>query len=440
MTRVFIVFIAALLIAGAPARAAEVKEVVSPGGFTAWLVEEHALPLVAVKIAFRDSGFAHDASGKEGRAAITASMLMEGAGELDSRAFNEALESYAIELGVSADEDDFMVVMESLSEHKEKAFSYLGLALTRPRFDADAVERIRAQFQSALVRQEEEPGYHLSRAWKTLAYGSHPYANPEIGTAQSVKAMSVEDLRFVTGRYLTKENIVIAAVGDITPDELKLLIDQYLGDLPARFDPDITVSETALPKGKPTQTIEFNIPQTMLTFGVNGVKRSDPDYFAAYVMNQILGGSSSLTARLGHEIREKRGLAYSVYSYVNPMSHAASWQGGFATRNEQALAARDVLVDTLRKFVAEGPSEQEVIDAKRFLTGSFVLNLDSNADIASFLISMQLHKLGIDYLERRNKLIEAVTREDVHAIAKRLIDPDGLLIAMVGKPAPAKSQ
>jgi zinc protease len=420
--------------------AAEVKEVVSPKGFTAWLVEEHALPLVAVKIAFRESGVAHDPEGKEGRANIAASVMMEGAGDLPSRQFYEALESLAIQLDMSADEDDFMVALECLSEHKDKAFSYMALALTQPRFDNDAMERVRTQAMTALIQQEQSPGYKLHRAWRKLAFGDHPYNKPDLGTKESVLKLSTGDLNYMRQHYLTKENIVIAAVGDITPQELSALLDKYLGDLPVKYDPDVKVKDVEINKdGKPV-AIEFDIPQTLVAFGTQGLKRNDPDYFTAYVMNQILGGGGSLTARLGNEIREKRGLAYSVYSHTSPMTHAATWEGGFATRTEQVETAKEVLISTLKDFIAKGPSDLEMNDAKEYLTGSFVLNLDSNADIASFLLSMQLNHLGRDYLERRNQMVSAVTKEGVHALAKRLIDPEKLLIATVGKSPPKPAE
>ena len=433
MTRALLLFFC--LAFAASAHATEVKEVKTPAGFTAWLVEEHALPLVAVKIAFKNSGYAYDPKGKEGRANMTAALLMEGAGDMDARAFYEALESSAIQLDMSADEDDFLIALESLSEHKEKAFSCLGLALSKPRFDSDAMERVKGQTQTALTQQDQDPGYQAHRAWKKLAFGDHPYANPEIGTKESVGNLSGYDMRQMQKRYLTRENIVIAAVGDINEAELAVLIDKHLAGLPEKYDPDAKVEEVKLPAGEKPFMVEFDIPQTLVGFGTNGLKRSDPDYFHAYVMNQILGGGGSLTARLGKEIREKRGLAYSVFSRLDPMAHAASWQGGFATRGEQAAAAREVLIATLKDFVEKGPSEQEVADAKQYLTGSFVLSLGSNADIASFLISMQLNNLGRDYLAKRNSLVEAVTRENVHAMAKRLIDTDKLLMVMVGKPA-----
>ncbi len=431
--RAFWLVICANLIA-TPVLAAEVKEVVTPGGLTAWLIEEHALPLIAVKISFRGSGSAHDAKGAEGRANMVAALLSEGAGDMDARALNDALESHAVQINSTADDDVFDVSMETLSEHKNPAFSYLGLMLAAPRFDEASIERTRRQTLSLLVKQNEKPGYLLQQKWQQLAFGEHPYSNPQLGTESSINALSRDMLKDYAKRYLTRGNIVISVVGDITPGELSELLDRNLSSLPETYAPDTTVAEIAIPAGGEPVIIPFDIPQTMVTFGAAGLKRSDPDYFPAFVMNQILGGGGSLTARLGVEIREKRGLAYSVSSYLNPMAHSASWAGGFSTRNEQAGTAYDTLKTTLHDFVQKGATDKEIADAKQYLTGSFVLNLDSNADIASFLTTMQINRLGIDYLAKRNAMVQAVGKDSVNAIARKLIDPDKLIVVMIGKP------
>ncbi len=419
--------------------AVEVKEVVSQRGIKAWLVEEHALPLIAAKIVFTDSGYTHDAKGKEGRANMTAAMLTEGAGDMDSRAFNEAIESHAIDIGVGVDEDMFRLSLQTLSEHKETAFSYLGMMLRDPRFDADAMERTRRQTLSILMQQNQEPGYLLWKHWQKAAFPNHPYSNPPAGTAESVAELSKDDLRFYLSHYLTQKNMVIAVVGDITPDALARLLDDHLGSLPTAFEPDVKVEDIIVAPGSKPQAIDFDIPQSMVMFGLPSLKRSDPAYFDAYVMNYILG-SGSLTARLGEELREKRGLTYAVGSYLDPMQHSNAWRGSFSTRNDQAKAALDVLKGTLETFVKEGPTDTEIADAKRYITGSFVLSLGSNSDIANFLINMQVDDLGMDYLNRRNSLVEAVSKEKVVAMSKRLIEADKLQISVIGKPNLAESK
>lgn len=433
MKRLLVAFLLSFSL-GSPAFATEVKEVVSPGGIKAWLVEEHALPLVAVKIVFKDSGFAYDPASKEGRANMTSALLMEGAGDLDSRAFNEALENSAIQLNFGTDEDLLRASVESLSEHKEKAFSYLAMALTKPRFDSDAIERVRSQTLSIIKRQEQQPGYLVHRGWQKLAFGAHAYGNPFLGTKESVAKLGKSDLSDFARRYITRENMLVAVVGDITPADLGRLLDAHLAGLPARYDPDVKVKDMQLPQAAQQIVIDNDIPQSMIMFGAQGVKRDDPNYFAAYVMNYILGGNGSLSSKLSQEIREKRGLTYSVNTQIDPMIFGASWHGGFSTRNAEVGKALETLRTTLKEYAENGPSDTDMADAKKYLTGSFVLGLDSNSDIANYLISMQLYNLGRDYLDKRNSLIKAVKKEDVKKMAAQLLTPDKLLVVIVGKP------
>ncbi len=416
-----------------PALATQVQEVKSKSGLTAWLVEEHSLPVVAVEIAFRGAGYAYDAQGLEGRANMTAAMLNEGAGDMDSHAFNEALEAHAIELNAGADNDLFNTSITTLSEHKDLAFGYLGLALNHPRFDREALERTRSQALAVLVEQEQSPGYQLSQRWREIAYGSHPYANPQAGTNDSIRNISADDLRSFVSHYLTKENIIIGVSGDITPAELSDLLDKNLGSLPAHYDPDVKLADVKIADGGKPTIIDFDIPQTMVAFGTNGVKRSDPDYFPTLVMNQILGGG--LDGRLGKEIREKRGLAYSVVSVFNTQEHSAAWSGEFSTRNEKVGEALKTFDDTLRAFLKSGPTDQEMKDAKQYLNGSFVLRLDSNQALANFLVTMQFYHLARDYIDKRAGMVDAVTKAQVALVARKLIDPDKLVTVMIGKPA-----
>ncbi len=417
-----------------PALSAPVQEVVTPGGIKAWLVEEHSLPLVAVKILFKNAGSAYDPVGREGRGELASDLLLEGAGEMNSYAFHEALESNAINLSTSVDADHFTVTLETLSEHREKAFSLMGMALTQPRFDADAIERIRAQAQSTLLRLQQNPGYQLARAWQTTAFGIHPYAKPEKGSKESLTALTREDFAAYREHYLTRANMLVAVVGDITPAELSALLDAHLSALPTAYQPDTEVPDTVMTTQTAPVMVQNDIPQTLVSFGGTGIRRNDPKYFDAFVMNYILGGSGSLISRLGLAIREEKGLTYSVNTELDPMQHTAAWTGSFATRNDQVAEALTTLKTALQAFRARGITDKELTEAKQYLTGSFLLSLDSNADVANFLIAMQLHGLGRDYLDKRNAMVQAVTKEGVNRMIERLIDPAHLLVVMVGAP------
>lgn len=416
-----------------PAHAAQVKEVVSPKGFKAWLVEDHSLPLLAVKISFTGSGYAYDPEDEQGRANLTAAMLMEGAGDLNQREFNQALDAHAIRLSAGAGEDTIDLAMETTSEHKALAMKYAGMAMAEPRFDDGAFSRARSQALAVLRQQEQTPGYLLAQAFKKAAFGNHPYGRPQVGTQDTLDSISASDLRRVQERFLTRENIVIGAAGDITPDELARLMDEHFDKLPKRYDPDTKLEEATVAAAGDPVVMAFDIPQTMVMFGLQGLKRDDPNYIAAYVMNHILGGGS-LTSILGQELRDDRGLTYSVGTYLEPMQRGALWRGAFASRNEDARKAVNVLLATLKVFAQQGPTDKEIADAKRFLVDSFALNLDSNPDLAGFLVTMQINRLGIDYMDRRNSMVSSVQKAQIMDMAKRLIDPDKMLLMMIGKP------
>ncbi len=425
--------VASLFATSTAAYAADVQEITTQSGIKAWLVEDRSLPVFAVKIAFTGAGSAYDPEGREGRATMAAALLTEGAGALDSRAFSTEVESHALGLQVGAEEDHLFVSLESLSEHQDKAFELLGLALTSPRFDSDSMERVKNQMLSIIKQQESRPGYQLQLAMASTIFAGHPYSRTPLGSASSLSRLARSDLKHYHERYLTRGNIVVAITGDLSAANAKRLLEQHLGTLPEHYDPEMTIAEAEFPAKAQQVHVDFDVPQTMVGFALPGLKRTDPDYMTAHVMNHILGGGGSLNARLGREIREKRGLAYSVYSGLEPMAHGALLRGGFATKSEQVGEAIRTLNDTLAAFAKDGPSDSELADAKDFLKGSYVLSLDSNAEIAAFLLNMQLHQLGADYLSRRNALVDAVTAPQVAAMAQRLIVPGRLQLVTVGK-------
>lgn len=412
---------------------AKIQEIKTPGGFTVWLVEEHSLPIINMHVAFSGSGTAYDTEAGDGRTNMVASLLMEGAGERNSQSFNEALEENAIHMNIAADDDALHATLQTLTDNKDIAFSMFADALTRPRFDADAVERARSKMQVLLVEQESNPGAKLSRAFQESMFGAHPYARLGIGTKESLEKLSANDFKSYVANYLTRENIVISVVGDITPADISAIVDKDLGALPAHYAPDSKLADIEIPATPDKKIIDFDIPQSMVAFGLPGLKRSDPDFIAAYVMNYIIGGSG-LNSLLAQEIRVKRGLAYTVRSQLEPKIHAAIWRGMFSTRNEQVENAITALQNTLSDYAKNTTTQPALDDAKAFLTGSFVLDLSSNDEVASFITMMQMQHLGIDYMEKRNDLMNAVTLADIKRVSARLIKPENLRIVIVGKP------
>ena len=415
----------------APAKATEVTRVISPGGIEAWLVEAHAIPILSVSIAFR-GGATLDPAGKEGRANMVSALLDEGAGDYDSRAFQSRLEDLAIHLGFSTGLDTFTASLKTLTVNTDAAFEMLRLAMTEARFDEEPVERIRRQLQVRLTRLADDPDRIARRAWFDTAFPDHSYGRPVDGTPESVAALTVADLRDFVAGQLARDRMVVAVVGDIAPDRLGALLDATLGGLPAAGAP-LTTAKTAPAAPGRLIVVDRDIPQSVVVFGHQGLDRDDPEFYAAYVMNYALGGGG-FTSRLTQEVRQKRGLAYGVYSYLSPLDYAALFFGGVATENARVAESLEVIRAEFARMRDDGLTADELADAKTYLTGSFALRFDSNGKIAKFLIAIQLDDLGIDYIDRRNGYIEAVTLADANRVAARLLDPEALLVVVVGTP------
>lgn len=415
-----------------PVHAVEIERVVSPGGIEAWLVSEPAVPLVSMQFAF-EGGAAQDPADRPGVANLVSSLLDEGAGDIRAAEFQEQLETLAIELSFDAGRDAFYGEARTLTENLDEAMRLLRLALTEPRFDEDAVARMKAQIEAGLRREAQDPDAVAGRLWSRIVFGEdHPYGRPVKGTLETVPAITAGDLRDYHGRVFARDRLKIAVVGDIDAARLGPLLDAVFGGLAATADL-VPVPEASLPAGDLTEIVEMEIPQTIIQFGGPGLKRHDVDFVPAYVVNHILGGGS-FSSRLYQEVREKRGLSYSVYSYLYPLDRAALFVGGAATRNDRAAESLQIIRDELARMAEEGPSEEELEKAKRYLKGSYPLRFDTSGKIARQLVEIQREDLGFDYINIRNDQIEAVGIEDARRAARRLLDEGGLFVTLVGKP------
>ena len=427
--------VAALLAAvpaGASARPGiDIQSVTSPGGITAWLVEDDTIPLIAMQFSF-DGGAAVDPGDKAGLANFLSSMLDEGAGELDSEAFQRRIAELSIRLSFNARRDHFEGSLQTLSEHRGEAFELLRLALTEPRFDAEPLDRMRGQILLQIRQDEEDPDDIVNRAWMETMFAGHPYGRPVTGSAETVGTIAADDLEDLRQRLFARQRLHVAVVGDIDPETLKRLLDDTFGPL-AEESGIAEVAEATPAQGPLVEVIERDIPQSAIRFGHGSIKRDHPDFIAAYMVNSILGGGG-FGSRLMQEVREARGLVYSVFSSLQPMEHAGFLFGGAGTMNERVAETIAVMREEFERMAEEGPSEEELEEAKTYLTGSYPLGFDSNSKIASRLLSIQQDDLGIDYVNRRNDLIEAVTLEDARRVARSLIDPDGLVVTVVGRP------
>ena len=413
----------------APAGATTIERVVSPGGIVAWLVHEPAVPMIAVDFAFA-GGAAQDPLGKGGTANFVASLLDEGAGDLNSKAFSDRLERKAIEMSFSAERDSVRGGLRTLTENRDEAFDLLRLALTAPRFDASDVDLNRAQLLSILRRQTTSPGDIASQRWWQTAFEGHPYGRPVNGTQESLQGITVDDLKTYARKVLARQNLKVAVVGDIDAETLKPILDRVFGALPEK--PDLVAIENVTPQGLGRRIdINLDVPQTVVDFGGPGIARKDPDFMAAYLINHILGGGSS-DSRLYQEVREKRGLVYSIADSLIWLDHSAILIGGTATRADRANETVDLVQKEIHRFAEDGPTAAELTEAKNNLNSSFALNLDTSSKIASLLVQLQLDGLNTDYFTKRPDMINAVTLDDARRVAKRLLN-SGLLVTVVGK-------
>jgi zinc protease len=416
--------------------AAKVQHLISPGGIEAWFVQDATVPLIAMEYAF-GGGATQDPADKPGVGNMVANLLDEGSGDLDSKTFHERLDRRAIELSFNSARDNFRGSLRMLRDNRDEAFDLLRMSLTSPRFESSDVERIRAQVLSGLRRDTSNPTSLASRRFLEVAFGNHPYGRQANGTLESVPKIDVADLKDYVRRVLAKDCLRIAVVGDVDPATLGKLLDQTFGGLPAKAS--LTpVADVEAAKPPQRAFIPLDVPQTVVTFGGPGIKRNDPNFMAGYVVNHILGGGG-LSSRLYKEVREKRGLAYSVYESLLWMDHSALFIGNTGTRADRAGETVDAIIREVRRMADDGPTQQELDEAKSYLKGSQMLALDTSSKLASALLQYQLDRLPIDYIEKRNAIVDAVTLDDAKKAAQRLWG-QGLLTVIVGRAPQAAAQ
>jgi zinc protease len=413
------------------AGAVEVQRVVSKGGIEAWFVHDTSVPLISMEYLFQ-GGAALDPKGKAGLANLTASLLDEGAGDLDSQAFQQQLQNLSIQLNFDVDYDSFGGSLKTLNRNRAEAVHLLRLALLQPRFDAADVERMTGEVVAGIKQRASRPGYLAQRVWQQVIYPSHPYGRPITGSEATLKKIQRSDLKGFVKANFAKDRLLIGVSGDITAADLGKLLDDVFGGLPD------TAATHTIPPAEPaalgyTFVLNRQVPQSVAIFGLPGLKRNDPDFYAAFMMNHILGGGT-FNSWLYEEVREKRGLAYSIYSYLEPRKESPFWMGSVATANAGMAKSVDLIRAQVRKMRDQGVTDKELEDAKLYINGSFPLRFTSTDRIASILVQLQFDKLGIDYLERRPGLINAVTKEDIARVAKRFLDPAKLTFAVVGQP------
>lgn len=417
------------------ADAFEIKQVTSNSGITAWLVEDHKNPLITMQFMVR-SGSSIDPKTKTGLAYLVSGLLDEGAGDLDSKSFQAALEKNSIALSFNARMDSFSGTLSTLTETKEEAFLLLGLAIKEPRFDPEPTLRVKSQIAASLRASKENPNNIAGKLWWQLAFPSHAYGRPKKGTPETLASITREDMKDYVNKNLIKDNISISVVGDITTGELSAVLDDIFGDLPGSSSRN-ELRNTRVKNSGETVVVERDIPQSVVIFGHDGIKRDDADWYAATILFEILAGGFG--SRLTEEIREKRGLTYGVAAYPLPLDKAGVIVGSVSTVNGRVAESIRLIRDIWRRFGEEGPTIEEIQNAKDYINGSFSLRFTNSKTIVGVLNALQRFDLGKNYIEERPNLIAKVTPEDLKRVAKRIFKAESLTFVIVGNPVNIKA-
>lgn len=422
----------ALLLVPRLAAALEIQNVANDSGIELWLVEDHANPIVSVAFGVK-GGSGYDPAGKEGLAELASGLFDEGAGDLDSAAFQKQLNEHGIDFRFSAGQDDFTGDLRFLSQDKDTAANLLNLALTKPRFDPEPLERIRNGLLIEIAQGEGDPGTIAGRNLDDMMLDGHPYGRPSNGTAASVAALTAADLKDFVAHRFVRDRLHVAIVGDIDAAAAKAWANAAFGALPQTAELD-ALPPLQLPEKGRARVVDFAAPQATILFAQPGIKRSDPDFFPAYLANYVLGGGG-FSSRLMNEVREKRGLVYGIGSDLWTMDAGGLIAGQFQTDPDKVVGAIDIVRAEWARMAKEGPTAQELADAKTYLMGYYPRNFTSTLSAAQALRGLQLEELGIDYVERRQKEIAAVTEDDVRRVAAKLLHADQLSFIVVGPAA-----
>ena len=430
------VILGALLWAGAVQAETSVKTLTSPGGLSAWVLEEPAIPFTALNIMF-SGGAALDPPDKRGAAFLMTGLLEEGAADLDSQAFAAAKEALSASFSFDVSDDTLSISVRVLTENRAEALALLKTALMQPRFDPDAIERVRQQVLSILASNAQDPTDIAQRVWAEQAFGDHAYGTSYEGTESSVAALTRADLLAAHQNLLVRDALSISAVWDITAEELGPILDDLLGDLPAGSALEPAPLELDIPAG--LTVMDIPTPQSVAIFGHSGIDRAHPDFFAAFILNTILGGQG-IESRLTAEVREKRGLTYGISTVLISKDRANVMLGQVASANDRIGAAIEVIRDEWRKLARDGVTAEELQAAQTYLTGAYPLRFDGNSQIARILVGMQRQGLGLDYIKTRNAKINAVTLPEINRVAAQLLKPEALNFVVAGQPIGLKEE
>lgn len=431
MKRFFLSILAVVTIVAAPLRAdVDIQEVTSPMGFKAWLVEDHTIPFMALRLGFK-GGASLDRPEKRGSVSLMMALLEEGTGDLDARGYARAVDELAASFGFDASSDSVSVSARMLSENRDEAIALLKGAVSAPNFEQVAIDRVKGQIFSILQSDLKDPNKIASASFNKASFEDHPYGSAVNGTQTSVEGISREDILIAHRDTMAQDRVFVSAVGDITAQELGALMDDLLSDLPKSGAPMPERVDVALEPG--VTVVDYKTPQSVALFGHRGIKRDDPDFFAAFIASTILGGGG-FDSRLMDEVRDKRGLTYGVYSYLSTRDYSEMVVGQVASANDRIGAAIDVIKDEWARIADQGVTQEELDETKTYLTGAYPLRFDGNGPIANILVGMQMQGLPKDYINTRNGKVNAVTLSDINRVIKEVYLPDELHFTIVGQP------
>jgi zinc protease len=432
MARSIAVFLALMLLPLTAAQAAITVETTSIGhGVKAWYAPTNAVPVVDVVLSFEGAGNASDPEGKAGRAAFAAAMLTEGAGALDSAAFRRALEDKAITMTAETDADRLTIHIYALREHAIYAGELLVLTLSKPQLAEADQARMKADLTSVITRLAERPSYKASRLLVERAYKDHPYSNTPYGSAESVARLNAQDVKDYLSTYVTRGNVLIAASGDVDASLLDDMLEPVVDALAANDSGAVAVTQTNVQGAGETLRAEMPAPQTTILFTAPAIARDDKRFYAQYLLNHVLGGNA-LFSRLGDVVRQKKGLVYSIDTDLEMKRGTAAIGGALSTRNANAEAALSEVKAVLADIHTKGVTTDECSDAKGYVLGSFTRQLGSSGAVSNLLLAMQIHKLGEEYIEKREGYFKDVSCGDINAVAAEILNPANFLFAVVG--------
>lgn len=410
--------------------AVDIKTITSDGGINAWVVEEPSIPFVALEIRIR-GGASLDVEGKRGAVNLMMGLLEEGSGDMTAQEFQAKRESLAASFGYRAYDDTISLSAKFLTENQDDALALFKQSLVSPTFDQDAIDRVRAQVISGINSDAKNPNRIAGAFFDEAAFGDHPYGSSMDGTIESVTTLTRDDMFDAHRNVLTRDRLFVSVVGDVTADAVGPMLDDLLGSLPDEGPALPDDVDFGLAGG--VTVIDYETPQSVALFGHAGIERDDDDFFAAYIMNQILG-AGGFESRLMNEVREKRGLTYGISTFLVPKFHAEMMLGQVASANETIAEAIAVTRSEWARMADEGVTTEELETAKTFLTGEYPLRFDGNGEIADIMVGMQMIGLPPEYVINRNDYIEAVTLDDINRVAGELLDPEALHFVVVGQP------